>query len=371
MPGIDRRTLVQNAALGALAAVAAPRLLIADAPALPPRPLVIDALSGLGRQGDPAGPLPAAALDDAAASGVAAVNWTVAFGTDYEEAIVGIADALGEIERHRDRLALVRRASDIDDAGASGKVGIILGFQNAAMLGDKLERLDAFYGLGVRVIQMTYNPRNQFGDGCTEPENHGLTPLGRGALEKMNDLGILVDLSHVGRATTADAIRLSRMPVAITHSGCAAIEDHPRNQRDAELRALAERGGVLGVYWMPFLRPAGQAVAADLIRHLEHALEVCGEDHVGIGSDLPLSPLALTDQLRAAHRRDVEERKRLGIAAPGEDPEVFLYLPDLNGPRRHLDLGDLLLRRGHSTARVEKILGTNFRRLFGDVWKTA
>ena len=187
----------------------------------------------------------------------------------------------------------------------------------------------------------------------------------------MNDLGILVDLSHVGRATTAETIRLSRMPVAITHSGCAALEDHPRNQRDEELRALAERGGVLGVYWMPFLRHSGQAKAEDLIRHLEHALDVCGEDHVGIGSDLPLSPLVLTDALRAAHCKDVEERRRLGIGAPGEDPEVFLCLPDLNGPRRHLDLGELLLRRGHSTGRVEKILGQNFRRLFCDVWKTA
>ena len=153
MPGIDRRTLVQNAALGALAALAAPRLLAADTPALPARPLVIDALSGLGRPGDPEGPLPGVALDDAAASAVAAVNWTVAFGTDYEEAIGGVAQTLGEIERHRDRLSLVQRASDIDEAWSSGKVGIILGFQNAAMLGDELERLDACHGLGIRIIR--------------------------------------------------------------------------------------------------------------------------------------------------------------------------------------------------------------------------
>lgn len=369
--GLDRRRLVRNAALGALAAFAAPKLLAGDPSALAPRPLVIDALSGLGRQGDPSGPLPDAALDDAVASGVAAVNWTVAFGLDYEETIAGIADALGEIERHRDRLSLVRRASDLDEAWTNGKVGLILGFQNGAMMGGQLERLDAFHGLGVRVIQLTYNPRNQLGDGCTEPANQGLTPLGRQALERMNDLGILVDLSHCGQATTADGIRLSRMPVAITHAGCSALENHPRNKRDEELRALAERGGVFGVYWMPFLRHSGQPQAEDLLRHVEHALDVCGEDHVGIGSDLPLSPLTVNDAVRAAHRRDVEERRRLGISAPGEDPEVFLYLPDLNGRRRHLDLGELLLRRGHSTGRVEKILGRNFRRLFGDVWKTA
>ena len=222
----------------------------------------------------------------------------------------------------------------------------------------------------MRVIQPTYNPRNQLGDGCTVAENHGLTSLGRDAVARMNDLGILLDLSHCGQATTAETIRVSRLPVAITHAGCAAVNPHPRNKRDEELRALAERGGVIGVYWMPYLRASGQPTAADLLCHMEHAIDVCGEDHVGIGSDLPLAPLVLTDAARAAHRRDVEERRKQGIAAPGEDPDVFLYLPDLNGPRRHLDLAALLASRGHSAARVEKILCGNFRRLLGDAWKS-
>lgn len=371
--GLPRRDLLQLSALTALGALLAgpARTVLADAAA--DAPLVIDGLSSLGRQGDP-GPLTAGALDDAAASGVSAINWTVAAGTDFEETVGGVAEAQAEIERHRDRLMPVRRVADIDGARASGRIGVIVGFQNGAMLGDTretvIDRLALFHGLGVRVIQPTYNPRNQLGDGCTVAENHGLTPLGRDAVAHMNDLGILVDLSHCGQATTAEAIRLSRLPVAVTHAGCAAIADHPRNKRDEELRALAGRGGVLGVYWMPYLRASGQPTVDDLVRHLEHALDVCGEDHVGIGSDLPLSPLVLTDAARAAHRRDVEERRKRGIGAPGEDPDVFLYLPDLNGPRRHLDLGALLARRGHSASRVEKILGGNFRRLFGDVWKS-
>ncbi len=373
---LGRRDLLRLSALGALGALvsSSTALTAAESPAVSPlaapRPLVIDALSGLGRPGDPPGPLSAGALDDAAASGVSAVNWTAAAGVDFEETVQGVADALAEIERHRDRLLLVRRSSDIAEAYASARVGVILGFQNGAMLGEKLDRLDLFHGLGVRVIQPTYNPRNQLGDGCTVAENHGLTPLGRDAVARMNDLGILLDLSHCGQATTAETIRVSRLPVAITHAGCAAVNPHPRNKRDEELRALAERGGVIGIYWMPYLRPSGQPMAADLLRHMEHAIDVCGEDHVGIGSDLPLAPLVLTDAARAAHRRDVEERRQQGIGAPGEDPDVFLYLPDLNGPRRHLDLAALLAGRGHSAARIEKILGGNFRRLFVDAWKS-
>jgi membrane dipeptidase len=409
---VDRRRVLRGAVLGAAGALVAPAFLRSDEPSTPATtanppsdtgspapppdvpvpplanapstspapvaaedapsglpPLVIDALSSLGRQGDPPGPLSAGAIDDAAASGVTAIDWTVAAGTDFEETVAAIGDALAEIDRHRERLLLVRRVADIDAARRTNHLGVMLGFQNGAMLADKLDRLELFWSLGVRVIQPTYNPRNQLGDGCTEPENHGLTPLGRQAVARMNDLGILVDLSHCGQATTAEAIRVSRLPVAITHAGCAAVEDHPRNKRDEELRALAERGGVLGVYWMPYLRHGGQPVADDLLRHVEHALAVCGEDHVGIGSDLPVSPLVLTDAARAAHRRGVLERKRLGIGAPGEDPDVFLYLPDLNGPRRHLDFGALLAQRGHSTSRIEKILGGNFLRLFKDVWK--
>jgi membrane dipeptidase len=371
--GLPRRDLLQLSALTALGAVLAGPSRAVFAAETPRAPLVIDGLSSLGRQGDPPGPLSEGALDDAAAAGVSAINWTVAAGTDFEETVGGVAEAQAEIERHRDRLMPVRRVADIDAAQASDRVGVIVGFQNGAMLGDTrdtvVDRLDLFHGLGVRVIQPTYNPRNQLGDGCTVAENRGLTPLGRDAVAHMNDLGMLIDLSHCGQATTAEAIRLSRLPVAITHAGCAAVAEHPRNKRDEELKALAERGGVLGVYWMPYLRASGQPTADDLLRHLEHALDVCGEDHVGIGSDLPLSPLVLTDASRAAHRRDVEERKKQGIGAPGEDPDVFLYLPDLNGPRRHLDLAALLARRGHSATRIEKILGGNFRRLFADAWK--
>jgi membrane dipeptidase len=190
-------------------------------------------------------------------------------------------------------------------------------------------------------------------------------------VEHMNQQGVLVDLSHCGHRTTLDGIQASKRPVAITHAGCAAVADLPRNKTDEELRQLAQKGGVIGIYFMPFLRTQGQPTAADLIRHLEHAVDVCGEDHVGLGTDGGVPGIELTPEFIQHHREDVQNRRRLGISAPGEVEDVYTFLPDLNTPRRFETLAGLLLQRGHSEARVEKILGGNFARLFREAWRPA
>jgi membrane dipeptidase len=186
----------------------------------------------------------------------------------------------------------------------------------------------------------------------------------------MDELGVLVDLSHCGHRTTLDGIAASKKPVAITHAGCAAVADLPRNKTDEELRLLAQKGGVMGIYFMPFLRTKGQPSSEDLLRHLEHAIDVCGEDHVGIGTDGGISAIELTPEFIQRHREDIRNRRRLGISAPGEEEDVYTFLPDLNTPRRLETLSGLLLKRGHSEARVAKILGGNFARLFREVWGT-
>ena len=107
-------------------------------------------------------------------------------------------------------------------------------------------------------MQITYNMRNLLGDGCMEPGNAGLSALGRKAVEKMNEKGILIDLSHCGQRTTAEVIELSKRPVAITHTGCAKLADRPRNKRDEEMKRCADKGGIVGIYCMPFLRMQGQ-----------------------------------------------------------------------------------------------------------------
>lgn len=340
------------------------------------RSIVIDALcipGGFEPGLDENAPLTPWMIDDVRACGVTAVNATFGavgnLANVFEATVAAIAQAEHELQTHPDVFMKITRAQHIEEAKKSKRLGLIYGFQDGSMLGTDVDRVDLFYRLGVRVIQPTYNTRNLLGDGCLEAANGGLSTFGRQVIERMNSLGILVDLSHCGQQTTAEGIATSAKPVAITHTGCQALADRPRNKRDAELRTLAQKGGVVGIYFMPFLRMSGQPTSADAIAHLEHAIDVCGEDHVGIGSDGPTSGFEVTPEFREYFRKDVQKRRSLGISAPGEDENVFTFLPDLNTPRRLETLADLLIARGHSEARVEKILGGNFARLFREVWK--
>jgi membrane dipeptidase len=334
------------------------------------RAVVIDALGSPGGTSD--GSLTAEEIADVRASGLTAANVTVSavgvLTNAFEETIKAIAYCEAELAAHPDALLKVRTAADLQAAKDSGRLGLIYGFQDTLPLGDDLGRLETFYRLGVRIIQLTYNRRNLAGDGCLEPADAGLSRLGREMVEQMNQQGILVDLGHSGRQTALDAIEASKTPVAITHTGCAALADLPRNKTDEELRRLADKGGVVGIYLMPFLRTQGQPMAEDVIRHIEHAVQVCGEDHVGIGTDGGISPVQLTPEYIERFRKNVQDRRRLGIAAPGESEDVYTFVPDLNTPRRFELIARHLLDRGHSEARVAKILGGNFARLFREVW---
>jgi membrane dipeptidase len=245
---------------------------------------------------------------------------------------------------------------------------LIYGFQDASVIGSDLSRVQLFSSFGVRIVQLTYNVRNLVGDGCLEPANGGLSQLGRKLVEELNAQKVLIDLSHCGQQTTADGIRESRQPVAITHSGCWAVAQRPRNKRDEELKAMADKGGVIGIYLMPFLTMGAQPADTDVVRHIEHAINVCGEDHVGIGSDLSISPHNVTEGYKKAHADFVAGRQRQGIAAPGEDQNVYMFVPQLNAPNRMELIAEKLLKKGHPESRVEKIIGGNFLRLLQAVW---
>ena len=310
---------------------------------------------------------------NARASGITAVNVTLSAGgalgaQAFEATIRNIAFLENEFDRHPDAFVKVKTVADIRRAKESRRVGLIPGFQDATMLEGDVSRVDLFQRLGIRIIQLTYNVRNLLGDGCLEPGNAGLSAFGRAAVSRMNELGVLVDASHCGRQTTLDAIAMSTKPVAVTHSSCAALNDVPRAKTDDQIRRLAERGGVMGIYMMPFLRAAGQPTADDFIRHIEHAVRIAGEDHVGIGSDNSITPLDLSPDFRALHASFVKQRRAQGISAPGEDENVFNHVPELDSPQRMHLVADRLAARGHPSARIEKIIGGNWLRLFGEVW---
>ncbi len=373
---IDRREFFALGAAGAALTVAGASLRTRTD--LYGRSIVVDGCGGPGDfSTDADHPLSDAAVNDARASGVTCVNLTVgpvgipSDAAAFEGIVRDIAFWSSEMARRSDAFLSIQSFADVARAKSSGRLGIVFGLQDGVAFAADLSRLKVLHQLGVRIIQPTYNRRNLIGDGCLETADAGLSRLGRQAVERMDQLGILIDLSHCGRATTRDAVEASKKPVAFTHTGCAALTDHPRNKTDEQLRALAAKGGVAGIYFMPYLRKNGQQKAEDVIAHLEHALDVAGEDHVGIGTDGSISPTELTPAFVAAFHKSVEERRKAGIGAPGENDDVYTFAPDLNEPRRLEKLAGLLLARGHSTRRVEKILGGNFSRLFEEAWRSS
>lgn len=312
-------------------------------------------------------------LGDARAAGLTAVNITLGHvagsAEPFEATVADIAGWDAFIRARPAALRKVHTAADIDAARAAGQIGVIYGFQNTEMLGRNADRVALFAKLGVRVIQLTYNGRNAVGCGATVADDTGLSGFGAEIVERLQAESVLVDLSHSSEQTCLDALRLARRPLAITHSGCRAVADHPRNKSDAELRLLADKGGVFGLYFMPYLRLAGQPLASDLITHLEHAIQVCGEDHVGLGTDGGTTAIDDMAAYRAMLAAETELRRSMGIGAPGESADISLFLPDLCGPMQFIELGQLLAARGHSAARIDKILGGNFRRVMGEAWQ--
>jgi membrane dipeptidase len=301
-------------------------------------------------------------------SGITAVNFTISDPT-FEGTVANMGAVEALVEQHPEAFLIVRRHSDIARAKRENMIGIMPGFQYTAFLEENPERIGLFRQFGVRIMQLTYNNRSIFGDGCLEPGNAGLSKAGMAAIRKMNALGVAVDLSHSGYRTTAEAIAESAKPVLITHSGCAAVYAHPRNKPDEILKSLADRGGYFGVYLMPYVVASPTVPTREhVLDHLVHALNVCGSDHVGIGSDGAIQKTVLTPEQKAAFDRDIARRKALGIGAPGEDR--YPYVPDLNGPDHMEIIAAELAKRGQPAAVIERVLGANFHRVIGEIWGT-
>lgn len=311
-------------------------------------------------------------FSDARAAGLNAVNVTLGYvgGPEdpYEYTIRTIAMWDAALHVHADDLLKVWTAGDILKAKADSRIGVIFGFQNAAMMGKDASRVDTFADLGVRVIQLTYNPPNQLGDGAMAPENRGLSEFGREVVTRLNERRVMVDLSHSGQNTCLDAARASKAPISINHTGCRALCDLPRNKTDEELRLVASKGGFVGIYFMPFLKPDGHPHADDVVAHIEHAVNVCGEDHVGIGTDGDVTGIDDLSLYQAALAKEVAARKKAGLGASGERLDTYPFVVDLRGPNQFRKLESLLKKRGHSEARIEKIMGRNFLRYATEVW---
>lgn len=330
--------------------------------------LVMDSLCGLFANEENPNPTPEQ-IATIRNSGISGINNTIS-DHEFEPTLDNIATIESLVEQYPDALMIIRRYSDIARAKGENKVGIMHGFQYTTFFEDKPERIEMFRNFGVRIMQLTYNKHSAFGDGCLEPVDHGLTPAGTAAVKQMNKLGVALDLSHSGYVTTADGIKASAKPVLISHSGCAAVYAHPRSKPDDVLKLLADHGGYFGVYLMPYLCASPKVpTLSNVLDHLTHAINVCGADHVGVGSDGSIEAITLTPAQKAAFEADIAKRKQLGIGAPGEDR--LPYVPDVNGPDHMLLIADGLSKRGQPAAVIEKVLGANFQRVLGEIWGTA
>jgi membrane dipeptidase len=329
--------------------------------------VVVDTLCGPFTSADA---MPEAALVEVVKqSGFTAINFTISERT-FEDTINNLAYVDALVEQFPAVFTVVRLQSDIARAKREGKIGIMPGFQYTQFLEEDPSRIETFRRLGVRIMQLTYNNRSIFGDGCLEPGNAGLSKAGLAAVAKMNELGVAVDLSHSGYRTTSEAIAASKKPVLISHSGCASIYAHPRNKPDEVMKALAEKGGYFGVYLMPYLVASPTVPTREhVINHVLGALNICGSDHVGIGSDGSIQAVKLTPEQQKAFDEDIARRKKLGIGAPGEDR--YPYVPDLTGPDRMEIIASELQKRGQPSSVIEKVLGANFQRIIGEIWGTA
>jgi len=273
------------------------------------------------------------------------------------------------IKSSPDKYLRANSAADFERAHATGKLAVLLGFQNTTMIGDSVQNLDDLYQAGTRWIQLTYNARNLIGDGCTERTNAGLSDFGVDVVERMNELGILVDLSHCGHQTTLDAILFSDPGPCFTHTMCEALyPSHPRSKTDEEIRAMAEKGGVMGVVALGYLvgpDPGGETTIETFVDHIDHVVQIAGIDHVGVASDFVIQGIS------ASATRENWYEPRLKSFKPSYQVRWPPWIPELDSPDRYKSVAETLDQRGYSSGDIEKVLGLNWLRYYQQVLKVS
>ncbi|HYO14865.1 MAG TPA: membrane dipeptidase [Thermoanaerobaculia bacterium] len=267
----------------------------------------------------------------------------------------------GFIAHHSDTFARIDDIEGLERIKKSGKIGIILGVQDSVHF-RTVEDADLFYRYGQRVSQLTYNARNLLGNGCTERRDDGLSDFGVAVIGRMDRLGMAVDVSHCGERTTLDAFEVSKRPVLITHSNCRAlVPRQPRSKTDEAIRAMAAKGGVMGLTFMRmFVRDSEPTTLEHLLDHVDHIARLVGIEHAGIGSDTDLAgwdalPEDARQAIRGAYKKEIGFREKMD-------------LDEVDSPKRIFDLTEGLIRRGYSDPDIEGVLGGNFQRALTAIW---
>jgi membrane dipeptidase len=293
--------------------------------------------------------------------GVTAANCTVSVWEGFRDTMINIARWKHWFVEHGDIIMQCRSVDDIRAAKVAGKVGIVFGWQNSAAIEDRIDLLPLFRELGVRFVQLTYNTQNFAASGCWEPADGGLSGFGHRLVAEMNRLGIVVDLSHVGARSAAEAIKASAKPCAYTHICPAGLFEHPRNKTDAQLREIVDAGGFVGVAaYPPFMRSGAATTLDDVIDLFDHVIDRCGEANVGIGTDFTEGQ---DDAFFEWVRRDKGHGAQL-VPSRGVPPAVkdFASLADYPALTRAMQA------RGWSERRITGVLGANWLGFLERVW---
>jgi len=305
------------------------------------------------------------------AVGIAAGNVTVPAVEDTTEEALGRMKAWYDLfENHADKVMMITRGRDIEEAKKKGKLGVIIGSQNAVMLGKDINLLTVYQKLGFRIIQLSYERQTLLGEGCGERTNGGLTNFGVEVVQEMNRLGLIVDVSHCKDQVTMDAIEVSKVPVIASHANPRGMVDHIRCKTDEQIRALAEKGGVIGLvpYRMVCITKKGvPPTLKDFLDIVDYTVRVAGIDHVGIGTDL--TPYQTREQFEAW----AKSHPRISLwgtpeAIKWEEKHFFnVGTEGHQDPAKWIEITKGLLERGYAEEDIKKIYGLNFLRVFKQV----
>ncbi|MEQ9530839.1 MAG: membrane dipeptidase [Haliea sp.] len=299
-------------------------------------------------------------LQTVLASGIDVLHPAMGLAADEVAPYIARINAL--VAEHPQQLRRVDAIADLQGLKKGERVGFIVGVQNSDHFRE-LDDVDLYYHLGQRVSQLTYNSRNLIGTGATDRSDGGLSDFGVQIVERMNALGMAVDVSHCGDRTTLDAFEVSSRPVLITHSNVRSLAGgHVRCKPDAAIEAMGRAGSVMGITGVRnFVRDREPTNIEHMVDHIDYVAKLVGIEHVGIGSDMDMDgyddiPEPAYSKLKAAYKASYAFREKLDV-------------DDFDHPRRTFDLVEALLRRGYTDQHIELVLGGNFRRVLGDIWQ--
>lgn len=303
--------------------------------------------------------------------GFTAVGVTLAANDGYNKTIKTISAWKKRFKSMNRELIHIYTVDDIITAYRQGKLGIIFHFQGSSPLDNNLDLVNKYHKLGVRVMQLTYNSRNTFGCGCEVEIDTGLTKEGYALVERMNQVGILIDVSHAGYKTALDIIGASKKPVVLSHSNAAALCPSARNVPDEVIYAIAEKDGVIGLNaFSPLItKNVPQATLDQFLDHIDYIVKLVGIDHVSLGLDYYTGQWPYVNDEEAIRNYNFNIKKGIWTADTYPMPP-HKYVNGIETPDKIVNLKPALLKRGYSERDIEKIFGKNLIRVFSEVWKT-